>query len=114
MQSFYFYQKPLLERSPATPCPDPILHPEWYGDIQLQWPTDSTSISLRFGPLVKANFAMRNILHDVANELYKAPHRGLSVQQAVRIRVWFEGVFLSLPEPLRAANIRLSDGIMLQ
>jgi hypothetical protein len=114
--SFHFLHKPLLEEPPTAPLPDPISHPEWYGELWLRYPGSSTPTSAYFGTLFKAKCDFRVILNDLCLKLFPgAPdHRGLTMKEAVAFRRRFGQWESRLPSALSATRIVFPAQLVLQ
>jgi hypothetical protein len=55
---------------PKTPLPDPIKHPEWYGEVWIQYATSQHPVPLMNGDLQKARFEFGVILNSGAQLLF--------------------------------------------
>ncbi|KAJ4263093.1 hypothetical protein NW762_006711 [Fusarium torreyae] len=113
--SYRFCKKPLISSPPRTPLPDPIEHPEWYGEIWLKYPHDPTVYPSNFGHFFKAKVEFLTILNEVALQIYD----GLGQQAEVtarnlfglqsRMQEWFD----NLPECLSSTRIALPAHLKL-
>ena len=67
-RSFYFFRTPFLEHPPKSPLPDPVTYPQWYGEIWLRYPRDSTLTPTYLGCTIKVRTALRTIMNDMTLE----------------------------------------------
>ena len=106
---YYFFRCPFIESAPQTPLPDPVVNPQWFGEVWLRYPIDQTLTPLHIGHILKSHMGMCHILNDIAVASFKNPETQgqLSVQKTLefkrRLDTWFERLPIPL-QPQRAVH----------
>ncbi|KAF6824617.1 C6 transcription factor [Colletotrichum musicola] len=70
--TFYLIQRPLVEKPPRIPLPDPEANPSWYGEIRIRYPASAETFPIYLGPWIKATFDLRALLNEVGPRIHEA------------------------------------------
>ncbi|KAI1378381.1 hypothetical protein F4677DRAFT_466122 [Hypoxylon crocopeplum] len=109
-QRFYFTMPPFIKDPPAYPLPDPMLDPEWYGEIWIRYPLSQTIFPTHLGCTIKSNFELRSLMNDMALEIFdeKEPPRA-SAEKILECKSKLDMWFTNLPDPLTPTKVVLPD-----
>ncbi|KAJ3538441.1 hypothetical protein NM208_g5904 [Fusarium decemcellulare] len=101
LMCFHYFRAPLVDRQPEMALPDPLEHPDWYGELWLRYPLNRTLHPSHSADVFKAKAEFAIILNALAHRLFgSSTAPGLSVTEVVqfysRFTAWYGNLPLSL------------------
>lgn len=110
---FSFMFKPLLTNPPEEPLPNPTEDPDWYGEIWVRYPLNSTLSPLYFGQLFKVKAQQRIIMNRFCHEAYT---EGMSVgmDEAYELYAQLNNWYDNLPASFQPRTIVLPSQLQIQ
>ncbi|KAM5360090.1 hypothetical protein ACJZ2D_014001 [Fusarium nematophilum] len=104
LMCFHYFRAPLIDRPPEMALPDPLEHPDWYGEIWLRYPLNRMVHPSRSADMFKAKAQFAVILNEVAHKLFRtstpAGAAGLSAVEAAEFYLRFNSWYRNLPVSL--------------
>lgn len=116
LHCYVMFDVPVIKNPPDIALPDPLVDPEWYGQIWIRYPLSPRPVSTHFGHLFKACAHIRVIMNDICLQYFGKPASSFQValDQALgfhsRLKDWQN----ALPGPLIPERIVYPSHFMLQ
>ncbi|KAM5350843.1 hypothetical protein ACJ41O_007348 [Fusarium nematophilum] len=111
--AFSFMLPPLLKKPPEWPLPDPLEHPEWYGEIWVKYPLNHVLSPSHFGQIFRARCQFRVIMNEFCDVAYSKGSE-VNLDKARVLRERLESWYYGLPGPLLPKTIVLPGHLQLQ
>lgn len=105
----------MLKEPPATPLPDPVEQPQWYGELWVRYPLTQSPVPTHHGFQFKARAEFWTIMNEfscLAFSDHRAPCK-LSINQIFTVHNRLKAWLHNLPEPLTPKNIVLPHQLKL-
>jgi hypothetical protein len=111
-----FVIPPLLKDPPKAPLPDPIQHPEWYGEVRFRYPAVEVVFATHFGQFLKSKIELWRITLDIISRLTENEPSSskLSVDQVLEIHAQLMNWYKTLPGFLQPERVVLPFQLQLQ
>lgn len=112
---YHYFRPPLVSSTPPSTLPNPLDHPQWYGETYVNYPGSTLSLTTHFPLLFKAKADLWTLMKDYSSFAFgrAAPQSPILASEAL----WFYktlGTWLhSLPDPLSPKRIVFPHQIML-
>ena len=107
MSVYRFFKPPLITKPPEFPPPDPVAHPEWYGEIYVRYSSSSVPVPTNHPQVFHAICHFRVLLNEIAASTFGGRNKGMSLNLTLhyyrRLKAWFD----DLPERLNPKHIVL-------
>ena len=112
---YYFFRPPHLAQPSEAALPDPRLHPNWYGENWVQYPSSTTLDPLHNGYLLHS----QSILFAIVNEMGllffgRTSSASLSIDEIASLKLKLDSWWASLPEALQPQHIIYPQHLTLQ
>jgi hypothetical protein len=116
MQSYYYFNPPLLLEMPPHELPDAALEPNWYGEIRLRYPLDTGVYSMGFGLGVKALIELRTIMNDICARSFPRSGKATKIpwEQALQIWARLQEWYEALPDAISHSKLLYPAHLKLQ
>ncbi|KAG5982343.1 hypothetical protein E4U55_002034 [Claviceps digitariae] len=112
LNAFSFMSPPLLKEPPEWPLPDPSDDIDWYGEIWLQYPLNSTLSPCHFAHVIRSRSCFRIIMNEFCEAAY-SDRQEISLEMANRFRARLRNWYDDLPAPLQPKTIVLPGHLQL-
>ncbi|KAF4466393.1 Zn(2)-C6 fungal-type DNA-binding domain [Fusarium albosuccineum] len=112
---FHYFRAPLVDREPEMALPDPLHHPDWYGEIWLRYPLNRTVHPSHSADVFRAKAEFAIILNELAHRLFgpsTAP--GLTGAEVARFYTRFTTWYGNLPLSLSPRQAVLPSHLKTQ
>lgn len=64
----------MIETPPAAPLPDPAQNRDWYGEIWVMYPKDSSIFAVYFGYVFKSMVELHVLMAKIASQVFSIPN----------------------------------------
>ncbi|KAF4993698.1 hypothetical protein FDECE_13338 [Fusarium decemcellulare] len=112
---FHYFRAPLVDRQPEVALPDPLQHPDWYGEIWLRYPLNRTVYPSHSADVFKARAEFAIILNELAHRLFGSSNSpGLSAAEIAQFYYRFTAWYGNLPLSLSPRQAVLPSHLKIQ
>lgn len=113
---FVFLKRPLVERPPSRPLPDPSSSAAWYGELFIRYPGREQIFPVYLGTWFRARVDLACVLNEISRQAFDRAESEppLTLGESLAFKRSIERWLQALPDCLSVNNMALPHHLKLQ